>query len=215
MPDDIVPATEDLRLSEDLYVASLTFSLVVRVASALSGYTTLDIECDSEENYCLLFSGFQLLHDEAAHRQAQNMLKASEKDRQRYEVAKKVWGESARALLHPEPAPALLDPVSALFEQPSRYYAASSSGSGNGYPPTYSTSEHTGGSKGMASLAGGVSAASIKKKAYLPPAQFLGWKAPGTQIWARLKMAGLQVKVVFSWDLRRVILKIRCVRKSG
>lgn len=40
--------------------------------------------------------------------------------------------------------------------------------------------------------------------------QFLGWTSAGTQIWARLKMAGLEVKCVFSWDLKRVILKIRC-----
>ena len=44
----------------------------------------------------------------------------------------------------------------------------------------------------------------------LPVAQFLGWKSAGTQIWARLKMAGLDVKCVFSWDLSRVILKVRC-----
>ena len=44
----------------------------------------------------------------------------------------------------------------------------------------------------------------------LPPAQFLGWHSAGTQIWARLKMAGLEVKVSFSWDLGRVLLKIRC-----
>jgi anoctamin-10 len=43
-----------------------------------------------------------------------------------------------------------------------------------------------------------------------PPAQFLGWNTHGTQIWARLCMAGLEVKPVFSWDLKKVILKIRC-----
>ncbi|CAM9303634.1 unnamed protein product, partial [Ectocarpus fasciculatus] len=32
----------------------------------------------------------------------------------------------------------------------------------------------------------------------------------GTQIWARLRLAGLEVKCVFSWDLRRVILKLKC-----
>jgi hypothetical protein len=44
----------------------------------------------------------------------------------------------------------------------------------------------------------------------LPVAQFLGWNSAGTQIWARLKMAGLDVKCILSWDLQRVILKIRC-----
>jgi hypothetical protein len=42
----------------------------------------------------------------------------------------------------------------------------------------------------------------------LPPAQFLGWTSPGTQIWARLKMAGLDVKCVFSWDLRYICMYI-------
>ena len=53
----------------------------------------------------------------------------------------------------------------------------------------------------------------IKGENPLPPGQFLGWKSPGTQIWARLKMAGLEVKCVFSWDLRRIILKIRCPQR--
>jgi anoctamin-8 len=44
----------------------------------------------------------------------------------------------------------------------------------------------------------------------IPVAQFLGWNSAGTQIWARLKMAGLDVKCVYSSDLNRVILKIRC-----
>ncbi len=43
----------------------------------------------------------------------------------------------------------------------------------------------------------------------LPPAQFLGWTSAGTQIWARLRMSGLEVKCVFSWDLRRILLKVR------
>lgn len=65
----------------------------------------------------------------------------------------------------------------------------------------------------------------------LPPAQFLGWNTAGTQIWARLTMAGeirlwlstvvsvhltasiltgLDVKPVCSWDLRKIIFKIKC-----
>ena len=52
--------------------------------------------------------------------------------------------------------------------------------------------------------------AKLKSVSSVPPAQFLGWTSPGTQIWARLKMAGLVVKCVYSCDLRRVILKVRC-----
>ena len=47
----------------------------------------------------------------------------------------------------------------------------------------------------------------------VPPAQFLGWTSAGTQIWARLRMAGLEVKCVFSWDLRRILLKVRCPQR--
>jgi hypothetical protein len=44
-----------------------------------------------------------------------------------------------------------------------------------------------------------------------PPSDyFLGFKAPGTAIWSRLRNAGLEVKRVYSLDRRQVILKINC-----
>lgn len=42
-----------------------------------------------------------------------------------------------------------------------------------------------------------------------PPEFFLGWTSPGTQIWSRLRMAGLEVEKLYSLDRRRVLLKIR------
>jgi hypothetical protein len=42
------------------------------------------------------------------------------------------------------------------------------------------------------------------------PPEILGWQSPGTQIWARLMLAGLEVKCVYSHDLRRIMFKIRC-----
>ena len=44
-----------------------------------------------------------------------------------------------------------------------------------------------------------------------PPADyFLGFKSPGTQIWARLRQAGLETKRVYALDTRRVMIKLRC-----
>ena len=44
-----------------------------------------------------------------------------------------------------------------------------------------------------------------------PPSDyFLGFKAPGTAIWSRLRNAGLVVQRVYSLDRRQVILKINC-----
>eukprot|EP00977_Amphora_coffeiformis_P008293 scaffold1878_cov170-Amphora_coffeaeformis.AAC.6 len=44
-----------------------------------------------------------------------------------------------------------------------------------------------------------------------PPSDyFLGFKAPGTKIWSRLRNAGLDIQRVYSLDRRQVILKINC-----
>ena len=44
-----------------------------------------------------------------------------------------------------------------------------------------------------------------------PPSDyFLGFKSPGTQIWSRLRWAGLETQRVFSADPRKVMIKIRC-----
>jgi hypothetical protein len=44
-----------------------------------------------------------------------------------------------------------------------------------------------------------------------PPSDyFLGFKSPGTQIWSRLRWAGLETQRVFSVDPRKVMIKIRC-----
>ena len=48
---------------------------------------------------------------------------------------------------------------------------------------------------------GGSGSARKKSKFGLPPAQFLGWTSAGTQIWARLKMAGLEVSEEGAVDL--------------
>jgi len=44
-----------------------------------------------------------------------------------------------------------------------------------------------------------------------PPSDyFLGFKSPGTQIWSRLRQAGLETSRVYAIDTRRVLIKVRC-----
>jgi anoctamin-10 len=44
-----------------------------------------------------------------------------------------------------------------------------------------------------------------------PPSDyFLGFKSPGTQIWSRLRLAGLETQRVYAIDTRRVMIKVRC-----
>ena len=45
----------------------------------------------------------------------------------------------------------------------------------------------------------------------IPPSDyFLGFKSPGTQIWSRLRQAGLETKRIYDLDTKRVMIKIRC-----
>ncbi len=57
---------------------------------------------------------------------------------------------------------------------------------------------------------------SSKRKLYTPadpsappPAYFLGWHSRGTQVWSRLRMAGMEVERLYHVDTRRVMLRIR------
>lgn len=44
-----------------------------------------------------------------------------------------------------------------------------------------------------------------------PPSDyFLGFRSPGTQIWSRLRQAGLETSRVYALDTRRVMIKLRC-----
>lgn len=44
-----------------------------------------------------------------------------------------------------------------------------------------------------------------------PPSDyFLGFKSPGTQIWSRLRQAGLETKRIYGLDRKVVMIKIRC-----
>lgn len=44
-----------------------------------------------------------------------------------------------------------------------------------------------------------------------PPSDyFLGFRSPGTQIWSRLRQAGLDTHRIYNLDTRSVMIKIRC-----
>ncbi len=44
-----------------------------------------------------------------------------------------------------------------------------------------------------------------------PPSDyFLGFSSPGTQIWGRLRQAGLETQRLYSLDTRKVMIKVRC-----
>lgn len=108
------------------------------------------------------------------------------------------------------------DPISELFAPSSQLDPLRALRVGGGLLPANSTPlRGAGGSSAINSPASPQSPSLLPEGSAvqtnsLPVAQFLGWKSAGTQIWARLKMAGLDVKCVLSWDLKRVILKIRC-----
>ena len=43
-----------------------------------------------------------------------------------------------------------------------------------------------------------------------PPDYFLGFRSPGTQIWSRLRQAGLDTTRIYGLDTKRVMIKVRC-----
>lgn len=49
----------------------------------------------------------------------------------------------------------------------------------------------------------------VAKKQVPPPDFYLG-NSLGTQIWSRLRMAGLETERIFDLDTKNVMLKIRC-----
>lgn len=95
------------------------------------------------------------------------------------------------------------NPIKKLFKPTVSVDPLRALGVGGGLLPVYHSKSKTNDPN--------ASSPSLKSAAgLLPTGSFLGWNSAGTQIWSRLRMAGLEVKVVFSWDLRRIILKIKC-----
>jgi hypothetical protein len=225
--------TEELRRSYDIFNKELTFSIITKdltINNGLEGYSSLDIECFNEEDYFLLLKGFIALleenlqereriqggkDDEEADRKERNGSSSDSKLQ-----GAQLWAKEGVGMIsnyYKRTREAVLsfhngssktktqnDPLSALFApsytiDPFRAFRV-----GGGLLMKSPNKD----AKLYASLS---SSASTNAHIYhLPVAQFLGWNSAGTQIWARLKMAGLDVKCLFSSDLSRVILKIRC-----
>lgn len=184
-------ATTNFRGSLDEFNPHLSFSIVIKSLFSIHGVKTLDIECDNEETYITLLSGLLLL----VHSTLKNKV---ELKKQKSEVIKRVTSEFQKVIVQ--------SPRRMLSTMKSTLY--SSVGIKN------ITNEDPFEKMFFPDLEKGETSISIinfvKENNLSPPAQFLGWNTKGTQIWARLKMAGLDVKPIFSWDLKRVILKIRC-----
>lgn len=167
--------TDAFRRSHDVYDEELSFSVIYQSMNS-DGFSTLDMECDNLELYLLLLRGFHLLRVEAD---------AKRKDDNSYdEYGPKnphnfsLW-RSTSSIFNPTGPAVKSDPIYALFESNET-----------------DTFRLFGGNKkphGHEKVASST----------LPPAQFLGWNSAGTQIWARLKMAGLEVQCVYAWDLSR------------
>ncbi len=263
--------TEGFRESQDAHNTALSFSVVMKSSLSSLGYTTLDVEAEAEETYCLLLQGFRLLQDEADIRRANQILDDEERNRLAEtlktfrSVSYSLWQMAAgrppslNSGLHDPQGGALLDgikeesserasrmdPVNTLFDDRSdgisswvrggdgagtladddvirvrsgaaaagrvNAFDAYSHDASRGSYADASMDSRTSNASGGSTLGGDDrrSGYVLRTETLLPPAQFLGWKSAGTQIWARLKMAGLEVKCVFSHDLSRVILKVR------
>jgi hypothetical protein len=166
----------------------------------------LDIECSDDETYFCLFNGFSLLArqnkrlaDESAS--AEPIPPVNEDITRGDAVAGFTEPDQGQGLhaaafhssLPETPMSAPSEPEEAetpesLFSSPSRWRwkktPVSVGRTGNGNEPTNSP------------------------QAQLPP-EFLGWRSAGTQIWARLRFAGLIVKVIYDYQLNRVALQVK------
>jgi hypothetical protein len=192
--DPTVPgssATDSLRRSKDPFNPAFTFSIVFRrkLLGRVTGLETFDMECSDEEQYVCLLRGFTILHQERMR--ASELAEDSAVDPSAFATdalrrAEDLW-TSGRNIISKRRVPrSSVDPVAKLFE-----------------PSVFLDPWQLVGLKAKQQRFGA-------QKLTLAPSRFLGWSSAGTQIWARLHMSGLEVKCVYSHDLSRVLLKVRC-----
>lgn len=210
-------ATTSFRQSLDEFNPALSFSVILESSYKLT-VKTVNIECDDERTYFTLLGGFILLRravakvkrDAASSPTKQSFSSnspsksmhpsSSTVDRGGYRLSPQKMASTVKSIL-PTPSSHGIegfsdgrsDPIGKMF-----------------YPDMDFDNMEMGGGGESHEMESFIRGAEKKDKGLQPPAQFLGWHTKGTQIWARLRMAGLEVKPVFSWDLKRVILKIRC-----
>ena len=160
----------------------------------------LDIECEDEDTFHLLSIGFKLLLGDVLARRAVDpeaeQLGSATKRRRGLTGVATAWLSSMSFFEADYVDDDTADPALGLIDEKKRRSIVAGWRSMIPKLPVLSAAPSSSSSSSSSSL--------------LPPAQFLGWKSAGTQIWARLKLAGLEVKCVFSWELSRVILKVRC-----
>jgi hypothetical protein len=194
-------ATVNFRESLDVHNPHLSFAVVTKSLFSYRGVRTLDLECDDEETYRALLSGFLLFMRSTLHT---NSIQKEELKKQKSEVLKRVATELESAIVR--------SPKRVLTNVKSTFFATAGLKMEHEDPiermffPDLERGEGGGGGGEPSSPKKNF----MRETDLTPPAQFLGWNTKGTQIWARLRMAGLEVKPIFSWDLKRVILKIRC-----
>lgn len=166
----------------------------------------LDIECSDDETYFCLFNGFSLLARQnkrlADESSAAEPLPVSNDNITPSDIVAGLAdldegpGPQATMVHTPPPAtpmsPSLeheeAESPESLFSSPSRWRWKKTPGS-----------VHT---------IGNASEPIDNPQARLPP-EFLGWRSAGTQIWARLRFAGLIVKVAYDYELNRVALQVQ------
>jgi hypothetical protein len=208
-------ATQSFRRSLDEFNPALSFSVVLKSPFQFT-VRTVDIECDDEKTYFALLGGFILLRRAVADAKAKSSSPVkiqspsrssintshSNIDRNGYRLSPQKMASTVKSII-PNARHGIegfsdgrSDPIGKMF-YPDMDFDNMEMGGVGGDGETHE----------MESFIRG---AERRDKGLQPPAQFLGWHTKGTQIWARLRMAGLEVKPVFSWDLQRVILKIRC-----
>lgn len=196
--------TDALRNSKEVYSPELTFSVVYR-DNNVAGVHTLDVECASLESYFTLLKGFKLLQEEADSRRGEDGIQV--KFRENMKSLESLWLNAKNAIKSMQKKP---DPVAELYAPNTKIDPFRAVRVGGGLMSNDVLRKHLSSPMKSPMKSPDASFRPTNQPRSLPVAQFLGWKSAGTQIWARLKMAGLDVKCVFCWDLSRVILKIRC-----
>jgi hypothetical protein len=161
-------------------------------------------------NYFLLLRGSKLTIAEAATGQTlEENVAISEALKRKWEQVHSLWSDVQGSMSNKSnrslPSD---DPITALFQTSSADIVSQVLSAGTS--PTGVLSSTVSAFNERHSPRKGSQSPLKESRSPLPLAQFLGWKSAGTQVWARLKMAGLEVKCVFSWDLKRVLMMIRC-----
>ena len=187
--------TQALRSSRDHYVSARTFSLVLAshrfpwsrghaARTETSSVYTFDLETETEGEYWLVFRGFLQLQRDVA-------------------VGKMATQRSQGFGTHGGGVAAC---SSKIFEK----------GSGDSSDGC-EEKKKSGLSKILRFLRKPSSSSSLSsvedepaRPAAPPPDYFLGFNSPGTQVWARLRQAGLETKRVYALDTKRVMIKLRC-----